>query len=108
LSLASVTVHATPWSVVPLTANGAERWFGATRSIVPSPETNPLPSPDFACAAMELASVLHAVTPRQSAPTATAAASFGNIAFWNIYATELMRLPSCSRGAAVRRPAGSR
>jgi hypothetical protein len=30
------------------------------------------------------------------------------IAFWNIYATELMRLPSCSLGAEVRRPAGCR
>src|SRR5665811_1307404 len=108
LPLASATVHGTPWSVVPLTVKGVERCFGTTRSIVPSPETNPLPSPDLACAAMELASLLQAAAPRQSAPTATAAASLVNIAFWYIYATELMRLPSCSLWAEVRRPAGCR
>src|SRR4029079_16288969 len=84
LSLASVTFHGVHCNVVPLKVNRAERWSSPTRSMLPSPEMNPLPSPDLACAAMELASELQAATPRHSAPAATASVSFGNVC-WKIY-----------------------
>src|SRR5665647_118661 len=63
-SLASATFQRAPCNVVPLKVNGLERLSTARRSMLPSPETYPLRSPDLACAAMELASEPHPETPK--------------------------------------------